>query len=348
MTGWKLQRADSDALQLRPTERLSVQGMLLTSASAGAHGLYDCFRIRVRVTAATDEAAATEPEPEPEPQPQPLPQPQPQLAECTIFVDTAVSAANARLLTVPGVRKLLGVGASVLAVGAASRDELGTLVVHATHIRLVGVVPDPAHVRRCLRLASSDAAALFCGVVDASANAVATSLCSALRPCTMERCSALQRLPEVHDTAVTVVKSKDLLELCKEIRAAQGWSKKGRAPRPPPAAAWEAVLRLEQRWGAAERDGMPRCLLAENVASAVQPEDLELRELDPVHNLPAALPESGTLHLVPSHFTSPFKPNKCVCVRVCVCVCVCACVWRQRMRGAGSTSTSGKGRRCFG
>ena len=304
MNGWKLQRADSDALQLRPTGRLSVQGMLLTSASAGAHGLYDCFRIRVRVTAATDEAA-TEPEPEPEPEPQPLPRPEPQLAECTIFVDTAVSAANARLLTVPGARKLLGVGASVLAVGAASRDELGTLVVHATHIRLVGVVPDPAHVRRCLRLASSDAAALFCGVVDASANAVATSLCSALRPCTMERCSALQRLPEVHDTAVTVVKSKDLLELCKEIRAAQGWSKKGRAPRPPPAAAWEAVLRLEQRWGAAERDGMPRCLLAENVASAVQPEDLELRELDPVHNLPAALPESGTTALgsFPFHFS---------------------------------------------
>eukprot|EP01043_Picozoa_sp_COSAG02_P003678 COSAG02_NODE_92_length_37588_cov_135.916242_5_plen_287_part_00 len=285
MNGWALQSgspADQDALgaaaaaaatsslqQLRPSERLSVQGMLLTSASAGAHGLYDAFQIRVRVTSATDEAAVAaveaapallekpQPEPDPEPQPEPEPQPQPELEECTIFVDTAASAANARLLTVPGVRKLLGVGASVLAVGAAARDKLGGLVVHANHIRLVGVVPDPAHVRRCLRLANLDAAALFCGDIEAGANEVATSLCSALRPCTMQRCSTLQKLPEIHDTAVTVVKSKDMLGLCKEIRAAQGWSKKKRAPRPPPAAAWEAVLRLEQRWGVAERDGIP-------------------------------------------------------------------------------------------
>ena len=42
----------------------------------------------------------------------------------------------------------------------------------------------------------------------------------------------------------------------------------------------------------AERDGIPACLLAEDETGVVQPEDLELCDLNSVHNLPEALPDA--------------------------------------------------------
>ena len=85
------------------------------------------------------------------------------------------------------------------------------------------------------------------------------------------------------------MKDKGVLQLCKQMRVAQGWRSKasqGNALARPKPRVWEAVLRLEERWrpeallrrggygvaGAAEATAAPPAVaLARQVAPEVRP-----------------------------------------------------------------------------
>lgn len=197
-----------------------------------------------------------------------------------ILLDALTSVAISALLSTDGTRKLLRQGSCVEVKGTANST---LLHVTATSVRLLSIFPDPFQAALCLSLPLSDAALLFTG--DASASAARTDLCltAALRPCSILRCAQLR----AHIAAVpksTQFQDKQLLQLCSEMRQAQGLTKTGKRPAPLPlAAAWEAVLRLEERWGATRRAGCPAA-----AGLGVRMGDHEVADLGnaaPMHNL---------------------------------------------------------------
>ena len=119
---------------------------------------------------------------------------------------------------------------------AGGADAVPTLRVVA--LRLVGAVPDPAYILRCLQLSDTDAAHLFSplrfigshsdGAASGSEAQPLLGLAAALRPCDVARCAALR----THAAALSsrgagapLFKDPLLRGLAAEMRATQGWSK---------------------------------------------------------------------------------------------------------------------------
>ena len=173
-------------------------------------------------------------------------------AELSVDVDTAgASAALASWLAVKGARRLLVQGVGVEVGGRLIAGSDGGVVLRASSLRLVAALPEPAFVARVLRLPALGA--LVCADAAASGATATVGLAAALQPCTVARCAALRAEINVSPSA-SAFKNKALLELCAEMRDAQGWSsakglkRAADGARPPKARTWEAVLRMEERW----------------------------------------------------------------------------------------------------
>eukprot|EP00592_Proboscia_alata_P029417 CAMPEP_0194447044 /NCGR_PEP_ID=MMETSP0176-20130528/128789_1 /TAXON_ID=216777 /ORGANISM="Proboscia alata, Strain PI-D3" /LENGTH=411 /DNA_ID=CAMNT_0039273847 /DNA_START=76 /DNA_END=1306 /DNA_ORIENTATION=+ len=151
-------------------------------------------------------------------------------------------------MTIRKARKLLSPGVSLLVQCCPTNEEpsggdTNARIIHAQKIRIIAVVPVTTYLARILSFSKDHLDRLF----EHRGN-----VAHAFRPCTPARLEELWQLCHQKDSD-DIFKNPRLLELCREIRIEQGWSRcpqRGGPQKAPstPLAVWSALRRMEQRW----------------------------------------------------------------------------------------------------
>jgi len=146
-------------------------------------------------------------------------------------------------MTIRKARKLLSPGVSLLVQCCPTDEEPSgsnthARIIHAQKIRIIAVVPVTTYLARILSFSKDHLDRLF----EHRGN-----VAHAFRPCTPARLEELWQLCHQKDSD-DIFKNPRLLELCREIRIDQGWSRGPQKAPSTPLAVWSALRRMEQRW----------------------------------------------------------------------------------------------------
>ena len=217
-----------------------------------------------------------------------------------VHIDPALYPETTKWLEIRGARKLICPGVRLQVEGVLGRNDMQekdeskeTPVaqdVWAIKIVVTMALPATPYLALMLSMPIPVLHQLFPGPVN---DTVPLSLVCAIQPCSIHRCEALcQKCRDEKDAGrgVILFKNKDLIQLCRDMRAFQGWSRKERDVPPTSPTTWQALLRMEQRW-CRECDGSDESCLdacAQDLTSSSHHGRVVFggKDVDPSLNLP--------------------------------------------------------------